>query len=143
MKKVSIKVVSAYLCHFIFLFSLSITAIAQEKEQEKLYELKIETFHQEGKNIALITAKGKQGYYINVDYPWQLNIQAVDGLNIEKHKYLKSDAEIMIEEKAVFRIPFDAPQNMIVKANLKLAVCKDIKCVFEDVAISWSNPTVQ
>ena len=143
MKKVSIKFISAFLCHFIFLLSLSITAIAQEKEQGKLYELKIETFHQEGKNIALITVRGKHGYHINVDYPWKLTIQAADGLNIEKHKYLGSDAETMIEEKAVFKIPFGAPENMIVKATLKLAVCKDIKCVFEDVAISWSNPTVQ
>ena len=142
MRKVSIKLISAFLWHFIFLFSLSLTAIAQEKEQRKLYELKIETFHQEGKNIALITVRGKHGYHINVDYPWKLTIQDSDGLNIDKHKYLGSDAEIMIEEKAVFRIPFDAPPNMIVKANLKLAVCKDIKCVFDDVVISWSNSTV-
>ena len=143
MNKESIKVVSAFLCHFIFLFSLSIAAIAQEKEQEKLYELKIETVHEEGKNIALITVIGKHGYHINVDYPWKLTIQAADGLIVEKYKYLKSDAVTMIEEKAVFRIPFDSPKNMIVKATLKLAVCKDIKCVFDDVNISWSNPTVQ
>jgi len=140
MKKIKIILI---LCHLLFLFSFFHIALAQEKEPSEFYDLKIETILNEETDIALITVTGKHGYHINIDYPWKLTINNLDGLIVEKHTYFGSDAETMTEEKAVFRIPFQADNNMIIKANLKLAVCKDIKCIFDDAAISWFPPTTQ
>ena len=114
------------------------SAYAEEPNPGKFYEVAVEKVQHDGRDAVLITVIGKQGYHINIDYPWMLTLHAADGLVVEKYHYLGPDAETLAEEKAVFRIPYRVKRDLTVKANLKLAVCRDVRCIFDDVVLAWS-----
>ena len=123
----------------ICLVSLSLSSLrAEEANPEKIYEVTLKTVQHDGGEAVLITVIGKQGYHINIDYPWKLTVQPAEGLVLEKYRYLGADAETLAEEKAVFRIPYQVNRDMRVEANLKFAVCKEVRCVLDEVVLTWS-----
>jgi len=139
MENAKMRELTIYTLLFCLIGCLSSGAVyAEEPNPGRFYEIAVEKVEHDGRDAVLITVTGKQGYHINIDYPWKLTLQAEDGLVVEKYHYLGADAELLAEERAVFRIPYRAKRDLTVKANLRLAVCRDVRCVFDDVVLAWS-----
>ena len=57
--------------------------------------------------------------------------------------YIAGRISRIIVQKVITKITLQTiGKNLIVKADLKLSVCKDIQCILDDVEISWAAPTV-
>jgi len=92
-----------------------------------------------GKSSALIKTTAEEGHYLNEDYPWTLTIESSEGLEVETKKYTRGDLTKKTKESFVFKIPFRAPHETKIKANLKMGVCdkKAGTCSIKKVSITW------
>lgn len=79
------------------------------------------------------------GFKINLEYPWNLNIGETSQASIEQLVWRTQDALTFTEESVVFQIPVSTEQTGVdhVCGHLRFSICNDSRCDTPREDISW------
>lgn len=84
-----------------------------------------------GRFLVQITPRGD--YHINEDFPYAVQIQPPEGVDVPKKELKTEDAEAFSEKKARFAVPFTAAKagTHRIQAKVDFAVCTEENCIPE------------
>lgn len=102
------------------------------------YKAEVKTGHTTHARLFIVA---KAGWKVNEKFPFKVEITGPDGVSVEKTVLKKSDAKVMNEHKAVFKIPYKATADgaHTLKAKVKLSVCKGTtQCLFPTETLKWT-----
>ena len=80
-----------------------------------------------------VSLEGRNGYHVNQEYPIELRIEAPPGVELAKTRFVRADASVFEEARAVFPVVFTPrdPGRKEFTGELSFSVCNPQNCLLE------------
>jgi hypothetical protein len=102
------------------------------------YQRDVQAGHMKTARIYVVAGAG---WKINPKFPWKIELSTPDGVTASRTVFKKTDAAVMNDRKAVFKVGYKATSagDHQLKAKVKLSVCKGTtQCLFPTENLKWT-----
>jgi hypothetical protein len=135
-------------CAFILLLAATaavadgVYGVSEIKKDEYRTGVKYRTEVAAGhKSQARVYVVAKAGWKVNEKFPFKITVTPPAGASMDKTVFTKSDAKVLTQKKAVFKVPYRVTSagTHEFKAKVKLSVCKGTtQCLFPTETLKWT-----